>query len=318
MTRSFVHQDPDFGELIRIVAREVGIGAALVEKDYWVTHCMWALHRTGLEIWFKGGTSLSKGFGLIHRFSEDLDLKIMPGSVSLPEVTNWKSSKKGRVAQRHAYYDALADAMAIPDVRVERDATRIDERARGADYLGHYPSPRLGELPEAMSPFVRFEVGRARVVPCVERPLTSFVHDYIEREGLLGDDDDNRPRSVRCVHPLVTLLEKLDAASKRFGRGYASDTFVRHYEDAAQILRAVNDLPELDRSSLELAQEMVASKDIPALPNADDPAWLLEDEGRRGELEAAYQRIDPMFWGPRVALDEARVEIRDWIGRLVR
>ena len=65
MTRSFVHQDPDFGELIRIVAREVGIGAALVEKDYWVTHCMWALHQTGLEIWFKGGTSLSKGAGLV-------------------------------------------------------------------------------------------------------------------------------------------------------------------------------------------------------------------------------------------------------------
>lgn len=69
---SFVHEDPDFRELLGIVARDTGIAAALVEKDYWVTHTLWALHETGLELWFKGGTSLSKGFGLIQRFSEDL------------------------------------------------------------------------------------------------------------------------------------------------------------------------------------------------------------------------------------------------------
>lgn len=73
---TFVHEDADFPALLNIVARERGIVAALVEKDYWVTHTLWALHRTGLEVWFKGGTSLSKGFGLIQRFSEDLDLMI--------------------------------------------------------------------------------------------------------------------------------------------------------------------------------------------------------------------------------------------------
>jgi predicted nucleotidyltransferase component of viral defense system len=36
---------------------------------------LWALHTQGLEVWFKGGTSLSKGVGLIERFSEDIDLK---------------------------------------------------------------------------------------------------------------------------------------------------------------------------------------------------------------------------------------------------
>ena len=67
---SFVHEDSDFGELIKIIADEIEIAAALVEKDYWVTHTLWALHRTGFDIWFKGGTSLSKGFHLIERFSE--------------------------------------------------------------------------------------------------------------------------------------------------------------------------------------------------------------------------------------------------------
>ena len=40
-----------------------------------MTHTLWALRAAGFEIWFKGGTSLSKGFALIERFSEDLDLK---------------------------------------------------------------------------------------------------------------------------------------------------------------------------------------------------------------------------------------------------
>ena len=72
---TFVHDDADFDALLQIVAQTRGLGVALVEKDYWVTHTLWALHAQGFEVWFKGGTSLSKGFGLIERFSEDLDLK---------------------------------------------------------------------------------------------------------------------------------------------------------------------------------------------------------------------------------------------------
>lgn len=50
---------------------------------------LWALHHSGFEVWFKGGTSLSKGFSLIERFSEDLDLKIEPGCVpGVPVVSN--------------------------------------------------------------------------------------------------------------------------------------------------------------------------------------------------------------------------------------
>ena len=73
---SFVHEDPHFEQLLGIVARETGIAEPLIEKDYWVTHTLWALHETGIDIWLKGGTSLSKGYGLIQRFSENLDLMI--------------------------------------------------------------------------------------------------------------------------------------------------------------------------------------------------------------------------------------------------
>jgi len=60
---SFVHDDPEFAALLTQVSAETGIAAALVETDYWITHSLWALHETKLAIWFKGGTSLSKGSG---------------------------------------------------------------------------------------------------------------------------------------------------------------------------------------------------------------------------------------------------------------
>jgi hypothetical protein len=314
---SFVHQDKDFEQLLAIVARDTGISEALIEKDYWVTHTLWALHETGLDIWFKGGTSLSKGFGLIQRFSEDLDMMILPGIVAgLPEVTNWTSTNKGPVAQRQIFYDALTSALVVPDVRVERDDSRIDKRARGADYLGHYPGIRQKQLAPAMSPFVRLEVGHARVVPHVEMTLSSFVHDYLDAQGMLSHYEENRPRFVRCVHPLMTLFEKLDALARRYERDeIEADSFVRHYEDAARIIGAVNALPEIEMTILELAQDMLVKKDMRALPRPDGPALRLDDVDKRAIVERAWAKIAPMFWGERIALDEACSTIRSWLAQ---
>jgi len=58
---------------------------ALVEKDYWVTHTLWAIAEQGFEVWFKGGTSLSKGYDLIERFSEDIDVQVASGTTGLTE-----------------------------------------------------------------------------------------------------------------------------------------------------------------------------------------------------------------------------------------
>ena len=314
---SYVHGDAEFGQLVQIVARSTGIAAALIEKDYWVTHTLWALHQTGLDIWFKGGTSLSKGFGLIQRFSEDLDLMVQHGTVTgLPEVTSWTSTNKGPVMQRRAFYGALAAALVVPDVQVEQDSTRIDKQARGADYLAHYPGALLAELAPAMSPFVRLAVGRARVVPHVQAPLSSFVHVHLDSQGMLGDYDDNRPAAVRCVHPMVTLFEKLDAMARRYDRDdMEPDSFVRHYEDAAQIIRANDRLPDMGMTPVSLARDMFGQKDIAAIPRPDEPALVLASPEKRAAIEKAYAKIAPMYWGPRIPIGEACETIRAWLGK---
>ncbi|NRA33431.1 MAG: nucleotidyl transferase AbiEii/AbiGii toxin family protein [Polyangiaceae bacterium] len=314
---NFVHDDKYFGQLIRIVAQNHRIAEALIEKDYWVTHTLWAIHETGLEIWFKGGTSLSKGFRLIQRFSEDLDLIIQPGAAgSLPAVTNWTSTNKGPVAKRNAFYEELTQQLVVPGMRIERDTTRIDSRARSADYLGHYPGLLKAQLASAMSPFVRLEVGHARVVPQLTIPLSSFVHDYLEEKDQIGDYTENRPRAVRCVHPLMTLFEKLDAMTRRYERdAIEADSFVRHYEDAAQIILAIDELPELEMSAQDLVDDMLQKNNIGALPTPDDAALLLSDSDKRDVVERAHRKIAPMFWGERIELNDACRIIREWLKR---
>ena len=69
--------DSDRRELFRNTSDKMGLNDAIVEKDFWVCFTLdYLFHRSPWKdsITFKGGTSLSKAFHLISRFSEDIDL----------------------------------------------------------------------------------------------------------------------------------------------------------------------------------------------------------------------------------------------------
>ncbi len=74
----YLHEHPEFSDLIRIVADRRKIAPYLAEKDYLLMHCLYGLKKAGYDFQLKGGTSLSKGCGIIHRFSEDIDIHIAP------------------------------------------------------------------------------------------------------------------------------------------------------------------------------------------------------------------------------------------------
>ena len=79
INNNFLHHQHDFKTLIEIVSREQHIHPSLVEKDYWIMHCLWGLQQQNFLFELKGGTSLSKGYNIIDRFSEDIDIQIHPG-----------------------------------------------------------------------------------------------------------------------------------------------------------------------------------------------------------------------------------------------
>ena len=74
-------------QMIANIADEQNLQSVTIEKDWWVTMTLKALFETSCRefLSFKGGTSLSKGWNLIDRFSEDIDL-------SLHHSASWRRS----------------------------------------------------------------------------------------------------------------------------------------------------------------------------------------------------------------------------------
>ena len=142
----FLHNRSDFNELLAIVAEQRGIDPMLVEKDYWIMHCLWGLQALNFRFELKGGTSLSKGFGVIHRFSEDIDIRIEPPE-GLEVKVGKNYDKPAHIESRRTYYEWLAQHIIIFGIEmVERDTPFDDDKMRSAGIRLHYgvviPKPR--------------------------------------------------------------------------------------------------------------------------------------------------------------------------------
>ena len=311
---NFVHEDAEFVDLLLIVAERRGLARALVEKDYWVTHTLWSIHQAscGLSVWFKGGTSLSKGFGIIRRFSEDLDLKVE--SSALPAVSNWKSVGTRATGERHQFFRQLTKLIVVPGAFVELDQQVVDSAWQGANYLVRYPGRYAAEL-GVISPFVRLEVGQARVAPFVVRPITSLVHEHLDFMGVTDEFVNNRPTAVRCIHPWVTLVEKIDALQRRFARQDLDPaSYVRHFEDAANIIQSDSRIsaPQDYARVCDLVEDMLARGQIKNSPDKNHPAFAPTAGTLWDAVRSAHAEIHCMYWGPRLSLEEACAEIREW------
>ena len=304
----FIHEDPDFLNLIGIVAGKRGLALAIVEKDYWVTHALWSLGNAGFDVWFKGGTSLSKGFDLIQRFSEDLDLKLEHSEI--PQPTNWSNESAAHCGKREAFFRNIEAKISAPGLTPNL-AVSHDGRWRDGKIQLVYDS-RTNDLPSSMRPFVLLEIGDATVTPFVRCDIVSFVHVYLNERGQLAEFTDNRVSGVRCLHPLVTLLEKIDNLGKNVPSGKDPREFARHFEDAARIIQKIESLPTLPDHPNVVALAGAMTRAI--RPPRDALTSLQHDDATRWTaIAAAYAEIQPMFWGPRLALDECRSIISDWL-----
>lgn len=131
----YLHEDREtFKELIELVSNENGKAAMVVEKDYYVTLILKKLSEQLENCVFKGGTSLSKGFHVIDRFSEDIDitfnehigerrrkklknvvLKGISTELGMP-ISNWEETQSDR--DYNAYHFAYESVFGMQDDRL--------------------------------------------------------------------------------------------------------------------------------------------------------------------------------------------------------
>jgi predicted nucleotidyltransferase component of viral defense system len=108
----FLHELPDIKSLFLVVSNEKNLLPAIVEKDYWIMHTLWGLQQQGFNFELKGGTSLSKGFAIIERFIEDIDLKIYPASSENVKIGK-NQDKVSHIESRRSFFNSLCSKLLI-------------------------------------------------------------------------------------------------------------------------------------------------------------------------------------------------------------
>jgi hypothetical protein len=226
---AFLHERSDLKALVETVADGEKINdPALVEKDYWIMQTLFGLKQLDLTFELKGGTSLSKGFRVIHRFSEDIDICIEPFD-GLRVDTNPNHEKPQHIESRRQFYEKLRDKIKISGITaVERDTTDDDETLRNAGRRLSYET-HFGSI-AGLKHGILLEVGFDQTAPNRAVTTSSWTVQFDETKKLRYTD--NRAVEVPCYNPEDTFVEKVQAVVSNTGnrkrressRGTSCDT----------------------------------------------------------------------------------------------
>jgi hypothetical protein len=315
MPPDYLHNHRQFPALIRIVAEQKNIDPALVEKDYWIMHCLYGLQKLGLTFELKGGTSLSKGFKIIDRFSEDIDIHIDP-----PADRNVKAGrnqdKPAHVKTRGDFYDWLADTRIRIDGidSVERDTAFDSDKLFSGGIRLHYRSftSRIDDLKQG----ILLEAGFDSTTPNIAKDISSWMYDYAADRV---ETVDNRAKGVACYDPGYTFVEKLQTISTKYRQQQKEKqfppNFLRHYYDIYSLLER----PEVQ--GFIGTEEYVRHKDrrFRSLDNkniAKNQAFILGDSGTRKTYAETYAKTSALYYGSKPTFDQILERISGWIDRL--
>jgi hypothetical protein len=306
--------EKDRGELFRATAQAMRVHEAIVEKDFWVCWILDYLFQDSSwkdRMAFKGGTSLSKAYGAIERFSEDIDLILDWQLLGYSGDEPWEDRSPTRQVafgkeanQRTAEFLARDFApVLIRDLkgRVEAD---IQVVAEGQDVFIQYP--RAFSL-EAIRPQIRLEIGPlAAWVPNEEKAIRPYA---AERFPALFTQPYTTARTIVVER---TFWEKATILHQEAHRGPEKPLparYSRHYYDMYRL----SCLPIRNQAlaKLELLQEVVRFK-----MRFYRCPWAMYEEARPGslrllppahhvdELQRDYRAMGVMLFGVVPTFDE--------------
>lgn len=262
------------GDVFRIAATERNSFAAIMEKDFWVC---WTLQRLfslpeiAPHLLFKGGTTLSKVYGAIDRFSEDIDISvsrdfIRPDAANAAEAPEISKTKRGKEietlkglfhqAVRTTIYPSLSTAIAS-ELGGSGWALTIRDHDPGA-IVFTYP---LGasETLDYVRPEVLIEMGgRSDIWPAENARITPYVttvapHLFMDPEV-----------SVRVLAAERTFWEKATILHNEYYRPpdkARGDRISRHYYDFVKLARHPEIGPR-SRSRRDLLTRVVDHKTL--------------------------------------------------------
>ena len=241
-----------------------GLPATAIEKDWYVTLALSIVFSTEFaeHLVFKGGTSLSKGWNLIERFSEDIDLAIdrkflgFEGDMSKSQVERLRKTSCSFISNEFA----KAISKKIDEINIGLTLNVPDFKASNTDPLSlelHYEP--LTENTSYLQPRVLIEVGaRSLMEPSTKREIRSIVS-----ENFTDRDFADKPQLIPTVLPKRTFLEKAFLLHEEFQKPaeyIKVDRLSRHLYDLDRL--SATEHSEEAMTDSELYQSIIEHRQI--------------------------------------------------------
>jgi len=228
-----------FEQAILRTADATGIAASIIEKDYYVTEFLRRMTSYQPDMVFKGGTSLSKCYKLIQRFSEDIDLNVE----DRPSEGQRKALKRNILAVVDDLGLSLSNA---EEIRSRRDYNR---------YVINYPA--LQGATYLKQQLIVETVVSMRAFPNHPMDASSFIYDFLKdtgREDIIREYN-LRPFSINVQAAERTLLDKLFALADYYLNGSIAE-HSRHIYDIYKLSMIVT----IDDTLRQLASEVILER----------------------------------------------------------
>jgi predicted nucleotidyltransferase component of viral defense system len=287
-------------------AAELAIDAAMVEKDWYVARVLAFLcdqQFPGFEIVFSGRTALSKAHGLIHRFSEDVDFRV---------ITNLEGSHNQQRQKLSEFKNGVVTALRQAGFKVSDPVARDGNRYFTVDV--EYDT--LFDRHDALRPHIKLELKVASPQLLVKQmPVASFLAKLAN----LAPEVE----AIACIDLVETAADKLSALAWRIPnrvRGEANDdpAIVRHIHDLAALENLVRDdarFPKLVATSMQLDNDtLLKNKSTFGHSNAKKFAQMLsiltQDAEYRKEYDQFVKSVSYAPWSAKPDFDTALEAVR--------
>ena len=188
----------DFVALITFTARYFNIIPAFVEKDYWITLALQRLAHSDSanNVVFKGGTSLSKGYRIINRFSEDIDIAILRKNLSGNALkTKIRNIEKEITSELK---EVVKDGITSKGSMFRKSVFEYPALLGKVDSI--IPNRMIVEINSFANPY-----------PNVKQEITSFIAEYLlaNKQTEAIEEYGLQPFSLNVLDKRQTMIEKL-------------------------------------------------------------------------------------------------------------
>jgi len=260
-------QEQERAEVFRQVSKKINLNEVAVEKDWWVTAVLQALFALPYaeNLLFKGGTSLSKCYNLIERFSEDVDIAInreffgfLGDTFTIKQISKNLRKATCKFIRNNLQFDLARqmEANGIPtnlfSVKMNiTPVTTIDPEKVFVEYKSVFNA----------SPYIKNTVvleigGRSMKEPLQKVEIQSFIDKYFPQANFV-----NKSFEVNSVVPERTFLEKVCLLHEEFSKPNERvrvERMSRHIYDLAKMI----DTPIAENAlkNKELYQSIIAHR----------------------------------------------------------